>query len=154
MKLRTLLLSMAASVVLFNGTANANVVVQSFSFTEGDICSSVDGVWNGSGKMTALDGMIKCGYSGTAKVTKVDNADNYSVYVSLHKDSGVCPNDEDYTLAGTCTNGVFVMQTDKVHLQGNVSGDGRAVSLSGTADVEILGHTVRADINYMNMHKQ
>ena len=154
MKLKGLILGTAISLALLGSTANANVSVQAFSFLGEDACNTADGLWTGSGKITALGGFVNCDYSGTAQITKIDNAGHYNVDVQLHKDSGICPDAERFILEGSCTQGAFTMKTDWVHLSGNLSADGKAVSFSGTANVDVMGQTITADINDMNMHKQ
>lgn len=156
MKLKSLLIGTAASLIFLGSTANANIVIQSINFAGGDICSSVDGIWTGSGKMSALGGMVKCEYSGKAIVIKVDAANNYSVKVDLQKDSGsgLCPGAEDLVLDGSCNNNTITLKSDQVHLSGGVADDGKSVGLSGYVDVVVAGQNVKADVHDMNLHKQ
>ena len=156
MQLKKIVVGLALNLALLSTAANADILFNSMS---GDVCSSVPGVWTGTGTVTAkvLGVNVKCQYGGTALVTSTSNPYVFSVDVSLNLISGICPSDEHLVLTGNCDSatGAFALKSSEANLSGKVSEDGNTVeNLTGTVDIKIKGVTVTGHVSDMNLHKQ
>jgi hypothetical protein len=137
--------------ILFANIAHANIVINLPASANGDGCGNIAGVWTGSGTVKA--GIIECKYHGTASVTSV-NTNSFNMLVNLQKDSGICPDNEQLQMPGSCTGGVLKLDTDKAHLHGSINDASTVVDLSGKVTFDVFGSPVTADINNMHMQKK
>jgi len=144
----------AVSLALIGSTAQANIV---FNLVNPDVCSTLQGTWNGKGTVTALGGLLSCVYTGTADVSQGQSAKDFNMSIYLNKQSGskACPPTESLTLPGTCENGMLnIDSTDMANLNGTVDNTGKNANLTGTVTFEAppLGK-VTAKVKEMVLHK-
>jgi hypothetical protein len=120
-------------------------------------CPSLAGKWEGDGNVSAtvFGFPIRCRYHGTAKVSYPDNqSSEFIMDVVLTKKDGPCPDNEPYTLSGTCSDGNVKVWTDKAKLHGTINSTPTAADLEGTVTVSVLDKDVDADVRDMHLTKQ
>ncbi len=149
MKLNTFIF---LGLLVIASAAEANISIKLPYSANGDACANLPGVWSGGGKVKA-GGIIECHYSGKAKITHV-NSGSYDMDVTLHKDSGICPDNEEVKLPGSCSNGVLTLDTSSAKLKGNLNDAGTVVDLNGTVTFSIAGLPVVADVDDMRLQKE
>ncbi|HEX2548972.1 MAG TPA: hypothetical protein VHM20_04025 [Gammaproteobacteria bacterium] len=153
MQLKKILVSAIISLSIFSAVANANIRVFSDSHTE-NLCANVEGKWIGSGTVTArVMGMkVSCDYAGQSFIT---GSENFSANIDLQLSSGICPSSENFILPGTCDSatGAITLQSDDANLTGTLSNNGTQANFTGTVNIPIMGKTVVATVERMELHK-
>jgi len=147
MNVKTILI--AGAIFLASG-AQANIIVKASS--NADTCANLAGLWTGGGKVSAS--FIECHYHGTVNATHTAGDHNYNMSVDLHKDDGICPDEEKLELPASCNNGVIVLRTDDANLDGSMNAAGNTIDLSGNVTFTVLGSRVKANVSNMRIQKQ
>ena len=121
---RNVLMSFMTAALLFTDMAHAE-----FAFNLGDstTCKDIAGHWTGAGKGIVIfnDFMVKCRYEGSAFISNVDNAGNFSVQVTGFQtsDNSGCPLDFNEELTGSCSNNVVTINTILGTITGSILND-------------------------------
>ncbi len=148
MKRKVLVALAVTQLALFGSFAHADIVVFS---GPSDVCSTLQGKWTGEGSISAMGGIIKCSYTGTG-IIPADQfaAHDFSMHVTLKKQSGICPSNEDLTLAGTCDAGVLTLKSSEANLSGNLNSSGtESDNIKGTVKVG----SFTANVDHMTLRK-
>ena len=157
MKFKHAALAIALNLAFISTATHANIFFQSQP-SAANICDRVAGSWAGSGLVSAkiLGIKVSCEYQGTAMVNSRSAPYNYDVTVSLHKTSGICPDNETVTIGGFCdpVAGRIVLSSDAADLSGLLTADGRSANLTGKVKFAVMGQTVTADVERMLLKKQ
>ena len=143
-------------VLLVANLASASLVVTLPAHGLTDPCQNIVGAWSGSGVVTAeIIGMpINCTYHGEGQVPSISSSGEISMNIQLTKESGFCPDGDEFTLRGTCRDGRLSLDVTNASLQGTLSADGRSADMSGTVGVDVLGQYIIANVESMHLTKK
>ncbi len=151
MNKRKLVTIVGAQLMLLSSLAQANILIK---LPNDGLCDKIPGAWSGNGAVSY--GLIKCTYTGSATVT---GTSSFNMHVILTRTSGICPATEDIQLAGTCGNGVLVVNSSDVNLTADVKEDATGLSAvvrpGGTIsfDISPFGR-ITADVDSMTLKKK
>jgi hypothetical protein len=136
---------------MLSSLAHADIIVRAAG---ADVCSGLPGVWNGSGNVSALGGLIQCKYKGLAEISETSDPSSFRAHINLVKTSGICPDSQILELAGTCHAGVITLKTDAVDLNGTLNDSGTTAYLAGdvTFEIPVVGKII-AHVYDMTLYK-
>lgn len=157
MVLKKVVLGVMLNLALFS-SAFADIQVQpSATLSGADVCASVPGPWTGSGTVTAkvLGVTVRCDYKGNATVYETSTSGAFTAEVIMNIVSGVCPATQSLTLPGTCNSstGAIALQSPDADLRGTMAPDGQSATLTGTVNIPIMGKTVKANVERLDLYK-
>jgi hypothetical protein len=145
-----------ASLALFMQTASANITLMSLMAVN-NTCSSLTGTWAGSGIL--VSSYATCQYTGTVTVVPGNEPLTYLAETVLTTTTGgICPNEVDLKMSGSCKNNQVVLQTVDgsmydTNLTGTINADGKSANLSGTAYVTVFYNRIKAELQSVHLEK-
>lgn len=119
---RILFMGLTVTTLLFSNLSQAAFT---FHSSMPNACQDIAGQWSGKGKATNwLIG--DCVYHGSGSTSTINATGNFTVKVSVDKDSGnfLCPKHVTQQLTGVCTNGNVTIKTEYGNLKGSFSQTG------------------------------
>lgn len=158
MKLKQVVIGVALNLALISTVAHADIIFQSQKAGE-NVCDNLsDSRWAGQGVVSTkiLGVKITCTYQGKTHITSKGSPYAFQVDVDLKKVSGPCPASESVSIPGTCdpVAGVIVLNSADANLSGALSSDGKSAHLTGKVNMSVLGKTVTADVEKMDLNRQ
>ena len=147
---------LCVSLLLLANVSWADIVITLPTHGVGDPCKTIQGSWSGRGKVRAdVIGMpIECTYHGEGYVPYITDSGEVSMDITLTKESGFCPDGENFATHGTCRDGRLILNVEDGSLQGHLSADGRSANVSGYIGVDVLGQHVIATVEDMRLQKK
>ena len=149
--MQKIILILSLFLTLFALPSYANIRVMGLT-TDAEMCDQLAGVWNGSGVVSNT--FLSCEYSGTVTVVANDKPNSYAVVADLQLDSGICPQDLQLKMTGTCLQNQLTMENDDTNLAGTLDSSGRLATLAGDVYFAVLGTRLKANLDDVRLQKQ
>ena len=149
--MQKIILFLSLFIVLFTAPSYANIKVMGLKLAA-ETCDSLAGIWEGSGVVS--NAFLSCEYSGTVTVVANDKPDSYAVVADLQLDSGICPQDFQLKMTGSCLENQLTMANDDTNLSGSLDPSGRLATLSGDVYFSVLGTRLKANLEDVRLKKQ
>lgn len=132
-------------VLLSSAHAFAKITIDMFGKNQ---CSEIAGLWNGTGHVSALDGVVKCDYQGSGII---DGSNEFYANLNLNRTGGssLCPDSKDIQFTGACDNetGEIIINTDEANLTGSIDKSAHIVYLNGNLNMNGIKAKLDAVLN-------